>query len=112
MSSSTLTVLYPPLQAEGDKFDMDYYLSTHMKIARDAWLSLGLTGYQIINFTSGAGGAAAPYSVAAVLTFDSADGAKKIGTAPDTKNVLADVPNFTNVQPSLIFGDVREQWSA
>ncbi|KAM0286465.1 hypothetical protein ACHAQH_000891 [Verticillium albo-atrum] len=111
MPSSTLTVLYPALKAEGDKFDMDYYLSTHMKIAREAWKSLGLTGYQVANFTSDAAGADSPYSVAVILTFDSADGAKSIGTSPETKNVLADVPNFTNVQPTLLFGDVREQWS-
>ncbi|EGY16683.1 hypothetical protein VD0002_g1208 [Verticillium dahliae] len=111
MPSSTLTVLYPALKGEGDKFDLEYYLGTHMEIARKAWLGLGLINYQVINFTSDAAGAESAFSLATVLTFDSADGAKSIGTAAETKAVLDDVPNFTNVQPSLLFGDVREQWS-
>ncbi|KAG7111173.1 Transcriptional activator protein DAL81 like [Verticillium longisporum] len=100
-----------PPPGEGDKFDLEYYLGTHMEIARKAWLGLGLINYQVINFTSDAAGAESAFSLATVLTFDSADGAKSISTAAETKAVLDDVPNFTNVQPSLLFGDVREQWS-
>ncbi len=38
-------VMYP--ENEGATFDMDYYLSTHMKLVGDKWGDMGLKGARI-----------------------------------------------------------------
>ncbi|KAH8673249.1 hypothetical protein BGZ61DRAFT_482488 [Ilyonectria robusta] len=108
-STSNVTVLYPA-PAEGEKFDMDYYVSTHLKIATEAWKDIGIAGIQFINFTDAVGGSALPFSVAAVVTFDSPDGARKALVVPETKAVFEDGPNYTNITPVVLLGDVKASW--
>ncbi|KAH7011173.1 hypothetical protein EDB80DRAFT_681172 [Ilyonectria destructans] len=109
-SPSNVTVLYPT-PAEGEKFDLDYYVSSHLKIATEAWKDIGIAGMQVINFTDSLGGSALPFSVAAIVTFDSPDGARKALVAPESKAVFEDVPNYTNMTAVMLLGDVKASWA-
>ncbi|KAH7140356.1 hypothetical protein B0J13DRAFT_624212 [Dactylonectria estremocensis] len=108
-STSNVTVLYPA-PAEGQTFDMDYYVSTHLQKVQEAWKDIGVKGVQMIKFTDAVGGGKLPFSVAAITTFDSPDGSKKALVAPQTKAVFEDAPNYTNMQPLLLLGDVTASW--
>ncbi|KAL6894858.1 hypothetical protein GGI43DRAFT_412360 [Trichoderma evansii] len=101
---SNVTVFYPQPK-EGEFFDMKYYIDTHMPIANEKWSPLGLKNWQILQF-----GPDAPYHVVAVLNWENegeAEIALKHAAATD---VLADVPNFTNLKPVLKAGNITGTW--
>ncbi|GAB7349215.1 hypothetical protein MBLNU459_g8379t2 [Dothideomycetes sp. NU459] len=93
----THQILYP----KGAKFDMDYYLSTHMPLAQKHWAPLGMTSYKVLKF-----GDDQPYSVQATLEWPSVDAFVKATQAPATKEILGDVPNFSDKQPTIIPGEI------
>ena len=45
-----VTVMYP--EKEGATFDMDYYLSNHLKLVGDKWGGMGLKGARLYASTS------------------------------------------------------------
>ena len=94
---ATVTVLYP----KGVKFNMDYYMSTHMPLVQKNWQSYGLQSWKVLEF-----GDDAPYKVQATLEWGSMDDFKKASSGPETKDVLGDVPNFADKEPILMPGEV------
>jgi uncharacterized protein (TIGR02118 family) len=100
-----VNVLYPN---DGDaKFDMDYYLKTHMPLVKSKWASFGLQGYQVIQAQPGPDGAKPQYSVLAVLIWEKGeDVAKALGDQDTTGPIMGDIPNFSNKQPIFVSGDV------
>jgi uncharacterized protein (TIGR02118 family) len=80
-----VSVLYP--NARGCKFDMEYYLTQH-----------GIAG--------GAPGAPATYVAMGHLYFDSTN-AFQAAFAPHAQSILADIPNYTNIQPTIQVSEVR-----
>ncbi|TKA36429.1 hypothetical protein B0A54_12443 [Friedmanniomyces endolithicus] len=99
------TVLYP----KGTKFNMDYYLSSHMPLVGNSFKSKGLKGWKVLDF-----GSEAEYCVQATLEWDSQ---KSFETAAATEEmvrtfyecwkIMDDVPNFSDKQPMLIPGIVK-----
>ena len=95
----TVTVLYP--NTRGSRFDLDYYLKTHIPLVETSWSGKGLTSTKLLK---GAGtpdpSTPAPYQVIAILGFDSLAAfqaaAKESGAA-----VMGDIPNFTDVTPVI-----------
>jgi uncharacterized protein (TIGR02118 family) len=100
---ATVTVMYAAKPES--KFDMDYYLNTHMKMVEASWGPSGLRGYKVLRGTPGADGAAPPYHVLVNLDFTSA-AAFAASVAETGAKVMGDVPNFTDIQPSLQVNDV------
>ena len=118
MVASTTTVLYE----QGAKFDMvefsmtspsytvtnyvsctqDYYLKTHMPLVESKWKQYGLKGWKVLQFPSDA-----PYTVGATLEWDSKEDFEKALGSEETKEVLGDVPNFSDKNPTLMPGDVK-----
>jgi uncharacterized protein (TIGR02118 family) len=98
-----VSVMYPA--SDGAKFDMDYYLKTHIPMARARWTSCGLQDVKVLRGIGAAGGAAASYSVIALLSFGSA---QEFQTAVEQhgKEIIGDIPNFTNLQPIIQINDV------
>jgi len=94
---ATVTVLYP----KGVKFNMDYYMSTHMPLVQSKWSQYGLTSWKVLKF-----GEDAPYLVQATLEFKSMDDFHKAGAGPEVGDVMADVKNFSDKEPVLMPGDV------
>ncbi|CZR55976.1 uncharacterized protein PAC_05864 [Phialocephala subalpina] len=95
MSETIVTLLYP----KSEKFDMNYYLTSHMPMAEKHFKSHGLTKYQVIQADPASG-----YATVCLLYFKDAKGADEgFKSAGD---VLADVPNYTDSKLVSVGGKV------
>jgi len=88
-----VTLLYPV----GKKFDMNYYLTSHMPRAVKHMTPHGLTKWQVVQTAPDS-----DYSAICLLFFKDKKGADEaFATAQD---VLSDIPNYTDVHPISIGG--------
>ncbi len=92
----SVLIMYP--KTDGSTFDMDYYTSTHMPMLADA-LGDACQGW---GASTPKGGQFAAYGWAIVDSQEAFDAAM----AEHGAAIMGDVPNYTNVQPELILGDV------
>lgn len=102
-TTATVTVLYPA--KEGAKFDMDYYLKSHMPLVGKKWGPFGLKQYYVADLRH----TDQPYSVQATLIWDHADGGLqgfKAGGEAHGPEIMGDVVNFSSEQPILLTGGV------
>lgn len=98
--SATLQVIYPT--DAGTKFDYDYYTDTHMKLVQEhmgeylqsALVTKGLSG-----------GPDQPAGFYAIATLVFADQDKLKAALRNGAPVVGDIPNFTDVQPQMLFGE-------
>ena len=99
-----VSVLYP--NDEGCRFDMEYYLQTHLKLVEDR---LG-SACKEITVEAGLGSAApdspAPYVCAGHMVFDSLE-AYQQAFAPHVEAIMGDIANYTNVTPVVQIGEIR-----
>ncbi|CAK1354159.1 hypothetical protein CB0940_01943 [Cercospora beticola] len=98
MAPATVTVVYP----QGAKFNMDYYKSTHMPLVQEKWGKHGLKSWKVIQFSNDS-----PYCVQATLEWDSLSDFQKAGGSPEAKDVMADIPNFSDKEPVIMAGEVQ-----
>lgn len=101
--ATAITVLYP--NVEDATFDLDYYLAKHMPLVSERFTAHGLEGWRVAKFVGTPTGDSAPYSIVATLEFGTAD-QFKAAVAAEGKDVLGDVPNFSNKDPIIMIGDV------
>jgi len=94
---ATATVLYP----QGAKFDMKYYLSSHMPLVGSKWGSYGLTSWKVLEFPSDA-----QYCVQATLEFESMASFQKAGAGPEAGEIFGDIKNFSDKDPVICVGEV------
>ena len=99
MSGVNAIVLYP--RKEGSTFDKEYYLKTHMPLVMKHWGKHGLKSYAVSDPN-----ADGPYSISAVLEFDSYEGFEKATQDPGTKEVMDDIKNFSSEASVLLHGNV------
>ena len=102
--SATISVLYPA--ASDATFNMDYYTKTHMPLVMDTWGSEGMTGYKVVKMAGTATGDAAPYTVLALLHFQSLQQFQTAAQGPNAQKVMGDIPNFSNKEPVILIGEV------
>jgi uncharacterized protein (TIGR02118 family) len=95
---STTTVLYP----KGTNFNMKYYLDSHMPMVYKNLHPHGLTGWKVLEFP-----ADADYCVQATLEWESGEKFQSAAASPEMKEVLDDVPNFADKQPTLMPGTLK-----
>jgi uncharacterized protein (TIGR02118 family) len=97
-------VLYP--NGEGATFDMNYYLTKHMPLVKQRFGSV-LKGASVDQgIAGGAPNSTAPFATVCTLLFDSvAD--LQAGMAAHAAELMADVPNFTNIQPTIQVSEVK-----
>jgi uncharacterized protein (TIGR02118 family) len=99
-----VSVLYPA--GDGKKFDMDYYCNSHMPMVGG---KLG-TACKSMAVEQGLGGGApgAPPTYAAMghLYFDSV-AEFQAAFAPHATAIMADIPNYTNIQPVIQVSEVK-----
>lgn len=98
------TVLYP--NDDDIKFDMAYYLSTHMPLVQKNWGQYGLKRWEVTEYGPGGDGAKPPYAVGATLVFESQEDLGKALGSEEAKPIFGDIPNFTNKQPVLMGGNM------
>ena len=93
-----LSVMYP--KGEGKTFDMNYYLNTHIPLVgkllgnaiKGATVEEGIAG--------GAPGTDASYAAMGNIYFESLESFQN-SFGPNTPKILADLPNFTNTEPTV-----------
>uniref|UniRef100_Q07SY5 Ethyl tert-butyl ether degradation EthD n=1 Tax=Rhodopseudomonas palustris (strain BisA53) TaxID=316055 RepID=Q07SY5_RHOP5 len=100
-----VTVMYPA--GAESTFDLDYYLHTHIPMLKQFWTPLGMSGVQVLRGIGKPDGIAPDYQMMALLTFDSLDAFKAAGKAHG-REIFADIPKFTNAQPSLQINDILQ----
>jgi uncharacterized protein (TIGR02118 family) len=99
-----VSVLYP--NTEGSNFDMDYYCNTHMPMVKGK-LGPALKGVAV---EEGLGGAepdsSATYAAMGHLMFESVE-AFQAAFGPHAEAIIGDVPNYTNVEPTIQVSEIK-----
>ena len=90
-------VTYP--SGEGTTFDHDYYASSHVPLAVKAWSPLRS---EIDKGVSG------PAVASVSFYFESMDAFQGALGKPETAEVMADVANYTNIEPVMQVSEVVE----
>lgn len=100
--SVSVQVLYPV--TEGTHFDIEYYYNQHTAILHEHF-GEHLERLLVTRGMADGGGGPSPFYAIATLVFadDAARGAALAAAGP----VLGDLPNFTNVQPLMMMGEVQ-----
>lgn len=98
-----VTILYQ--NGEGKKFDMDYYANKHMPLVASL-LGDSLKSFEI---DKGLGGRTTadpiPYLAIGYLYFDRLS-AYQNSFRPHAEKIVADIPNYTNIQPVVQISEV------
>jgi len=92
---ANLVVSYP--QGEGARFDAAYYRDTHIPLVEASWGPFGLTGAEILWPAD----VAQPAAAMVVLRFADSAAIDAALASAATGAVMADIANFTDIQPSI-----------
>lgn len=98
---TTITVTYP--NQDGARFDLDYYVGTHLPLVEKHFKAHGLKGWRVLKAVGAPFGEPA-YSVICTLEFDTGD-QFRAAVAAEGEVVFGDVPNFTDTSPTVVIGD-------
>lgn len=99
-----VSVFYP--NEAGKKFDMDYYCSKHMPMIKEK-LGAALKGEAAEQGLGGAQpGSRAAYIAMGHLYFESVE-AFQTAFAPHAQSIMADIPNYTDIQPLIQISEVK-----
>lgn len=99
-----VSVFYP--NEEGKKFDMGYYLNTHIPMVAEK-LGTALKGGSVEQGLGGAEpGSPATYVAMGHLLFDSVETFQSSFGA-HAEAISADIPNYTDIQPTFQISEVK-----
>lgn len=99
-----VSVFYPNQQ--GSKFDMDYYCRSHIPMVQQK-LGAACKSVAVEQGVAGATPGSAPaYIAMGHLYFDSAQ-AFQTAFGPHAQAIMADIPNYTDIQPVIQISDVK-----
>ncbi len=99
-----VSVFYP--NNEGCKFDMDYYCNSHIPMLQEK-LGEALKGVAVEQGLGGAEpGSPATYVAMCHLLFDSVE-AFQDAFGPHAEAIMGDIPNYTDVQPTIQISEVK-----
>jgi uncharacterized protein (TIGR02118 family) len=99
-----VSVLYP--SDKGSKFDIDYYCKKHMPMVQE---KLGAACNKIAvehGIEGGAPGSKPGFAAMGHLYFDTVE-AFRAAFGPHAKEIMADVPNYTDIPPTLQISEVK-----
>lgn len=100
-----ISALYP--NAEGSRFDADYYVAKHTPFARGLLAPHGLDDIRTTLGVAGLDGAPPPFWVIAEMIFTSRD-AFDAAMAACGAALFADIINYTDVSPVLQVSSLQE----
>ena len=99
-----VSVFYP--NEAGKKFDMDYYCNKHIPMVQEK-LGAALKAVAVEQGLRGAApGSVAAYIAIGHLCFDSIE-AFQTAFGPHAKSISADVPNYTDIKPTMQISEVK-----
>jgi uncharacterized protein (TIGR02118 family) len=100
----TVNVLYP--NQDGTKFDMNYYLSSHIPMVKRL-LGSALKGCVVEQgLGGGAPGEKAEFATLCHLRFDSVESFQK-AFGPHAAEIQNDIPKYTNASPIIQVSDIK-----
>jgi len=100
------SVYYP--SGEG-KFDMDYYLESHIPLVEKLLTPYGLVKIEVDKgIGGGKPGESAPFVAIAQMVFNSMEELQK-GTEAHDSDLVADVKNFTDIKPFFQVSEIVKQ---
>jgi len=92
--------------SEGRKFDMNYYCNTHMPMVRQK-LGAACKGAAVEQGITGATPGSRPGFIAmGHIYFESVE-AFQTAFGPHAEAIMADIPNYTDIQPTLQISEVK-----
>lgn len=101
----TVTVVYP--NNEGSNFDKEYYNNTHIPLVIDR-IGSALMGTMVeFGLGGGAPGSEAPYATIATMYFNTVEDFQT-SFGPHADEIMGDIPNFTNVEPSIQISEIAK----
>jgi len=99
-----VSVLYP--NSDTARFDMNYYVTSHMPMVKQT-IGAAVKGMAVDHGVGTAPpGTQAPFIAIGHLLFDSLD-AFGAAFAQHAPKIMADVPNYTNIQPLIQISEVK-----
>lgn len=98
-----VSVLYPA--SDGEDFNHDYYMTSHIPLVRKRWASMGLHDVEVLRGVPGPDGTKPAFNAMALLRFESLDAFKAAAGAHGAE-LFGDIPNFTNAKPTVQFNSV------
>ena len=97
-----VSVFYP--NSPGARFDMAYYTSKHMPMVQQKVTTCkGISAEGGV--AGGTPGSKPTYIAAGHLLFDSV-AAFQSGFGPHAEEIMADIPNYTNIQPIIQVSEI------
>ena len=93
-----VSAMYP--NRPGSRFDRDYYLQTHIPLVKERWRGMGLLETRLVRGVGTADGGESPFQVMALFRFRSLQDFQSAAQA-HAREIIADVPRFTDVQPII-----------
>ncbi|MGH9718383.1 MAG: EthD family reductase [Candidatus Acidiferrales bacterium] len=99
-----ISVYYP--NSAGVRFDMNYYVSKHLPMVQKKVGPALKSVAAEQGVAGGSPGSPAPYVAVGHLMFDSVD-AFQTAFAPHSEAIMADVANYTNVQPIIQISEIK-----
>lgn len=106
---SLVTVAYPRPSGGKFKFDLDYYIATHMRLVSETWEPVGLQSWTVTDHIDDD---SQPYVITAALVWNSLEDFATGESTEAGKKVFGDIPNFTDIKPIVIKGDIKAAWKA
>ena len=99
-----VNIFYP--NEEGKQFDMEYYLNRHIPMVMDKLGSALKGGSVEQGLNGGMPGTPAVYIAMSYLLFESME-AFQSAFGPHMDTILADIPNYTDIQPAMQISEVK-----
>jgi len=101
----TVHVTYP--REDGKRFDFDYYVNEHIPLVKDKLGGAGMTAFSASRGIAGRPiDVPPPFFMVTTLTFPDEETLKSALATAD--EVVADIPNFTDVEPHFCIGAVLD----
>lgn len=91
---------------EGKHFDMDYYCKKHIPLVQRL-CGAAIKGVAVEQGTSGAAPGTAPQFLAMGHMYFVSVEAYSAAIGPHLDEILADIPKYTNVQPTIQISEVK-----
>jgi uncharacterized protein (TIGR02118 family) len=99
-----VTVSYPT--TPNARFDLDYYLKSHMPMVQERLGKFGMSDYSVSKGLGGfAPGSPAEFTITAQLNLDTMEHLQA-GMASESAAIMADIPNYTDIQPHIQIDEV------
>ena len=99
-----VSVFYP--NNEGAKFDIDYYCNKHIPMVRQKLGAACKTAAVEHSITGATPGSRPAFIALGHLYFDSVE-AFQTAFGPHAETIMADIPNYTDIQPTLQISEVK-----